>query len=84
VPPKTLAETRRDMACLRFVIDQIKEIEAARLKPLEQIPKEGRQAMARLLARVIGVGIETADMLIRNLRSHHSAMNRFAKDYIMG
>ena len=35
LPPNTLAEMRRDMARLRFVIDQIKEIEAARLKQLE-------------------------------------------------
>src|SRR5215204_5855371 len=31
LPPNTLAELRRDMARLRFVLDQIREIEAARL-----------------------------------------------------
>ena len=82
LPPNTLAEMRRDMARLRFVIDQIKEIEAARLKQLEQAPKEGPQAMVRLLARVIGVGIETADMLVheilsRNLRDQR-AVARYA------
>jgi len=73
---------RRDMARLRFVIDQIKEIEAARLKQLKQAPKEGSQAMVRLLARVIGIGIETADMLVheilsRNLRDQR-AVARYA------
>jgi transposase len=32
LPPNTLAEMRRDMARLRFVIDQIKEIEAAKFR----------------------------------------------------
>src|SRR5436190_15572617 len=36
VPPNTLAELRRDMAHLRFVKQQIKEIEAARAERLEQ------------------------------------------------
>jgi transposase len=33
--PNTLAEVRRDMARLRFVMDQIREIEAVRLARLE-------------------------------------------------
>jgi transposase len=44
--------------------NQIKEIEEARLERLEQRPEKGPQAMVRLLARVIGIGIETADMLV--------------------
>ena len=82
LPPNTLAELRRDMARLRFVMDQINEIEAARLQRLEQAPAEGPHAMVRLLARVIGVGIETADMLVheilsRNLRDRR-AVARYA------
>jgi transposase len=82
LPPNTLAEMRRDMARLRFVIDQIKEIEATRLRELEKAPKEGPHAMVRLLARVIGVGLETADMLVheilsRNLRDQR-AVARYA------
>jgi transposase len=38
LPPNTLAELRRDMARLRFIVDQINEIEAARLQRLEQAP----------------------------------------------
>ena len=48
---------------LRFVIGQIREIEAARLERLEQHPQQGAHAMVRRLAQVIGVGVETADML---------------------
>ncbi len=69
LPPNTLAELRRDMARLRFVIDQINEIEAARLQRLEQAPVEGPSAMVRLVARIIGIGIETADMLVHEILS---------------
>ena len=55
LPPNTLAELQRDMARLRFVMDQIKELEAMRLQRLEQTPGQGPHAMVRLLARVIGV-----------------------------
>jgi transposase len=69
VPPNTLAELRRDMARLRFITDQIKEVEAARMERLERAPGEKQNAMVRLLARVIGVGVETADMLVREVLS---------------
>jgi transposase len=69
LPPNTLAELRRDMARFRFIVDQINEIEAARLQRLEQAPAEKPHAMLRLLARVIGVGIETADMLVHEVLS---------------
>jgi transposase len=82
LPPNTFAELRRDMARLRFVMDQIREIEETRLHRLEHSPNEGSHPMVRLLARVIGVGIETADMLVheilsRNLRDQR-AVARYA------
>jgi transposase len=67
LPPNSLAELRRDMARLRFVMDQIRQIEETRLQRLEHNPKEGSHPMVRLLARVIGVGIETADMLVHEI-----------------
>jgi transposase len=69
LPPNTRAELRRDMARLRFVLDQIKEIETTRLQRLDHAPQERSHAMIRLLARVIGVGIETADMLVHEILS---------------
>jgi transposase len=70
LPPNTLAELRRDMARLRLVRDQIAQVEAARLERLRLAPAEDRpHAMVRLLARVIGVGVETADMLVREVLS---------------
>ena len=69
LPPNTLAELQRDMARLGFVVGQIREIEEARLERLEQQPEAGRHAMVRLLARVVGIGIETADMLVHEVLS---------------
>ena len=69
VPANTLAELRRDMARLCFVRQQIKEIETLRAKRLERTPGERRTAMVRLLARVVGVGIESADLLTQEVFS---------------
>jgi transposase len=82
LPPNTLAEMRRDLARLEIVREQIKEIEQARLERLERAPGEQHNSMVRLLARVIGVGVETADMLVneilsRNLRDRR-AVARYA------
>src|SRR5690349_22290445 len=82
LPPNTRAELRRDMARLGFIVGQIKEIEEARQEGLATQPDQGPPAMVRLLARVIGIGIETADMLVheilsRNLRDRR-AVARYA------
>jgi transposase len=69
LPPNTLAELQRDMARLGFVVSQIREIEKARQRRLEQQPETGPHAMVRLLARVVGIGIETADMLVSEVLS---------------
>ena len=82
VPVNTLAELRRDLARLHLIRAQIKAIEAARLERLQQAPDQGPHTMVRLLARVIGIGVETADMLVqeglsRNLRDRR-AVARYA------
>jgi transposase len=82
IPANTLDEIRRDLARLALVRDQIAAIEQARLARLQQAPAAGPHAMVQLLARVIGVGIETADMLVqevlsRNLRDRR-AVARYA------
>ena len=82
IPPNTLAEIRRDLARLAILREQIKDIEQARLQQLEETPQTGANAMVRLLASVIGVGIETANMLVqevlsRNLRDRR-AVARYA------
>ena len=69
LPPNTLAELQRDMARLGCVVSQIREIEQARQKRLEQQPETGPHAMVRRLARIVGVGVETADMLVHEVLS---------------
>jgi transposase len=69
LPPNAVAELRRDMARLGFVVSQIREIEQARQKRLEQQPETGPHAKVRLLARIVGVGVETADMLVHEVLS---------------
>ena len=69
LPPNTLAELQREIARLSFVVSQIRQIEEARQKRLEQQPETGPHAMVRLLARVVGIGIETADMLVNEVLS---------------
>src|SRR5215216_780260 len=82
LPPNTRAELHRDMARLHVVTEQIQQIEAARSERLEQAGAKGPNAMVRLLAQVVGVGLETADMLVheilsRNLRDRR-AVARYA------
>ncbi len=82
IPANTLAKLLRDMERLQLVVAQIKAIEAARLKRLERSPQEEPHAMVILLARVVGIGTETADMLVRevlyrNLRDRR-AVARYA------
>ena len=69
LPPNTLAELRRDMAQLRFVADQIKQIEKAREARLEKAPREGAHPMVLMLASIKGVGLETAEMLVAEVLS---------------
>ena len=82
IPPNTLDELKHDMAHLRFIDDQINEVEKARLARLRKEPNKKSHAMVLLLARLRGLGIETADMLtnevfLRNLRDQR-AVPRYA------
>ena len=80
--PNTLDEFRRDLARLALVREQIGAIEQTRLERLKQVPETGPHTMVRLLASIVGVGVETADMLVqevlsRNLRDRR-AVARYA------
>jgi transposase len=81
LPPNTVAELRRDLARLQLIREQIAAIEKQRLQRLRQAPQEGTHPMILLLARVLGIGVETADMLVhevlaRNLRDER-ALGRY-------
>ena len=82
IPPNTLAELERDLARLRFIREQARAIEKARVTKLNESPLDQPHAMVLMLAKVRGIGIETADMLInevlcRNLRDRR-AVARYA------
>ena len=81
IPPNTLAELRRDMERRRLVSTQIRQIEEARLERLERTPSDGPHAMVSLLARVIGVGTETADMLVQEVLSRNMRDRRAVARY---
>src|SRR6516162_4850623 len=81
IPPNMLAELRRDMERRRLVRDQIRQIEDARLERIEHAPNDGPHAMVRLLARVIGVGVETADMLVQEVLSRNLRDRRAVARY---
>jgi transposase len=81
IPLNTLSELRRDMQRLRLVHEQIRQIERARLECIKQTPNNGPNAMVLLLARVIGVGIETADMLVREVLSRNLRDQRAVARY---
>src|SRR5512146_1111643 len=82
LPPHTLAELRRDVERLAVIREQIAAIEQERERRLEQAPDRGTPAMVRLLSRIHGLGLETADMLThemfyRSLRDER-AVGRYA------
>jgi transposase len=69
LPPNTVAELRRDMTRLRLVTEQIEQVEEVRLDRLERQPAAGQNATVRLLTRVVGVGVGTADLLAHEVLS---------------
>ena len=81
IPANTLDELRRDMARLAVVRGQIGEIEQARLEHLQQAPEAGSNAMVLLLSRIVGVGVETADMLVREVLSRNLRDRRAVARY---
>ena len=81
LPPNTLARLLRLLERRRLVGEQIKAIEEAAARAVERDPT-GPNALVLLLAKVRGVGLETAQMLVhevltRNLRDRR-AVARYA------
>src|ERR1700751_3758265 len=67
LPENTHTELCRHLTRLRFVRDQIRAVEQERLRKLavaHPAEKNSPDAMVRLITRVLGFGIETADMLV--------------------
>ena len=81
LPPNTVAELRRDIARLQLIRGQIKVIEEARLERLKQAPRKGAHPMLLMLAQIIGIGIETADMLVHEVLSRQLRDQRAVARY---
>jgi len=81
IPTNTIDELRRDMARLAVVRSQIEEIERVRLERLKQTPQAGPNAMVVLLSRILGVGVETADMLVQEVLSKNLRDRRAVARY---
>jgi len=71
IPQNLLEELERDLAHLAFLREQKREIEQLRLERLQQAPKTGTNVMVLMLASVIGIGIDTADLLVQELLSRN-------------
>jgi transposase len=81
IPPNTLDEIKRDMERRQLICEQIRRIEQERVKRLEQAPDTGPNVMVHLLARVMGIGIETADTLVREVLTRNLRDRRAVARY---
>jgi len=81
LPPNTLAELLRAIERLQQIQTQIAAIEAAQRQRLKEAPGAGPHPMIGLLARVRGVGIATAELLVREALSRHLRDRRAVARY---
>jgi transposase len=69
LPPNTVAALQRHMQRFCAINEQIKAIEQTRLQRLQRDPADRFNAMVFLLVRIIGLGMETAEQLVREVLS---------------
>lgn len=69
LPHNTIAMLRRHMEHKRVIDEQIKAIEQQRQQHLEQSPADKCNAMVLMLGQISGLGIETAEQLVREMLS---------------
>lgn len=82
LPANAVAALRRLMDRFRGIKEQVKAIEQTRLRRMERDPTDKMNAMVFLLVRIIGMGVETAEQLVREMlfRNFHDrkAVARYA------
>jgi transposase len=81
LPANTLAEIKRDMARLSLIKEQLKIIARERSARLAKPVNHGPNAAVKMLDRVIGMGIDTADMLVHEALSRHLSDRRAVARY---
>jgi transposase len=77
IPANVLAELYRGLERLAVIRKHLKAIEEARLKQLKEKPNHGANPLVLMLAKIFGLGLETADLLVqevlaRKLRDHRA------------
>jgi transposase len=77
IPSNALAELYRGLERLAVIRKQIKAIEQAREQRLKAKPAQGTNPLVLMLAQILGLGLETADLLVhevltRNLRDQRA------------
>lgn len=69
IPPNTMRDMHHIFERLAVIRAQMKETAQARDERLKEAPGKSTSEMVRSLARIVGVGIETADMLVHEVLS---------------
>jgi transposase len=69
LPPNTMASLERLMAQHWLLSEPLKEIETAREKVLAVVDPDRLERMIQLMARLVGVGVETATTLVHEVFS---------------
>lgn len=67
LPGKTLAELKRMMARHRLLSEQLREIEAERDRVVTAVAPDRAERMIQLLAHIVGLGVATATLLVREM-----------------
>jgi transposase len=67
LPAQTMAELRRLMARHRLLCEQLQEIEAARDRVATALQPDQSERMIQHLAQIVGLGLETASLLVREM-----------------
>ena len=67
LPAQTMAELRRLMARHRLLCEQLQEIEAARDRVATALQPDQSERMIQHLAQIVGLGLETATLLVREM-----------------
>ena len=81
LPPQMLGELQRGLERLNMIKGQIAAIEAAQRARLATAPAAGPHPMILALAKVVGVGVMTAELLVREVLSRHLRDRRAVERY---
>jgi transposase len=82
LPPDMLAALERAMVRLALVMGQIAEIDKERMRRLKTAPDQGLHPMIRIIAKVKGVGLMTAELLVREVLSRPMRDRRAVARYV--